>query len=289
VPIEFSAFGHGQPLVLIAGPCVIESEEHVRRMACAIQEAVAPSGARPSGLSPGFRPASFVFKASFDKANRTSGNAYRGPGLKEGLRILAGVKAAGFSILTDIHEPAQADAAAEVADILQIPAFLCRQTDLLVAAGRTGRIVNIKKGQFVAPHDIHRAADKVASSGNTQVVLTERGSSFGYNNLVVDMRGLKIMRDAGWPVVFDATHSVQLPGGGGNASGGQPEFIEPLARAAVAAGVDGVFVEVHDEPEKALSDGPNALDIKYLQGFWARLQQIHSLVSSQDFLHISAD
>jgi 2-dehydro-3-deoxyphosphooctonate aldolase (KDO 8-P synthase) len=271
VPIEFSTFGRGQPLVLIAGPCVIESEEHVRRMACAIREAVGD----------------FVFKASFDKANRSSGQAYRGPGLREGLRILAGVKAAGFSVITDIHEPAQAEEAAEVADILQIPAFLCRQTDLLVAAGRTGRIVNIKKGQFVAPHDIHRAADKVASTGNSQVVLTERGSSFGYNNLVVDMRGLKIMRDAGWPVVFDATHSVQLPGGAGSASGGQPEFIEPLARAAVAVGVDGVFVEVHDHPEEALSDGPNALPLNRLQGFWKRLQEIHGLVSSQDFLHAS--
>ena len=192
MPIEFSAFRGGNPLVLIAGPCVIESEEHVHRMARGIREAVG----------------AFVFKASFDKANRTSGGAYRGPGLREGLRILAGVKAEGFPILTDIHEAAQAEPAAEVADILQIPAFLCRQTDLLLAAGRTGRIVNIKKGQFVAPHDIHRAAEKVASTGNSQVVLTERGSSFGYNNLVVDMRGLKIMRDAGWPVVFDATHSA---------------------------------------------------------------------------------
>src|SRR5208282_5253317 len=252
VPIDYSAFGAGKPLVLMAGPCVIESEEHVHRMAHAIREAVGD----------------FVFKASFDKANRTSAGAYRGPGLKEGLRILAGVKAEGFPILTDIHEPAQAEAAAEVADILQIPAFLCRQTDLLEAAGRTGRIVNIKKGQFVAPHDIHRAAEKVASTGNRQVVLTERGSSFGYNNLVVDMRGLKIMRDAGWPVIFDATHSVQLPGAAGNASGGQPQFIEPLARAAVAVGVNGVFVEVHDAPERALSDGANALRLDLLRGFW---------------------
>jgi 2-dehydro-3-deoxyphosphooctonate aldolase (KDO 8-P synthase) len=275
VPFDFNAFGRAQgaprPLVLIAGPCVIESEEHVRRMACSIRELVGD----------------FVFKASFDKANRTSGEAYRGPGLREGLRILAGVKAAGFSILTDIHDPAQAEEAAEVVDILQIPAFLCRQTDLLVAAGRTGRVVNIKKGQFVAPHDIRRAADKVASTGNSQVVLTERGSCFGYNNLVVDMRGLKIMRDAGWPVVFDATHSVQLPSGAGSASSGQPEFIEPLARAAVAAGVDGLFVEVHDHPEVALSDGANALHIKRLQGFWNRLKQIHGLVSSQDFLNTS--
>jgi 2-dehydro-3-deoxyphosphooctonate aldolase (KDO 8-P synthase) len=200
--------------------------------------------------------------------------------LKEGLRILAGVRAAGFPVLTDIHEPAQADGAAEAVDILQIPAFLCRQTDLLLAAGRTGRIVNIKKGQFVAPHDIHHAAEKVASTGNSQVVLTERGSSFGYNNLVVDMRGLKIMRDAGWPVVFDATHSVQLPGGAGAASSGQPQFIEPLARAAVAAGVNGVFVEVHDNPEKALSDGPNALRLDLLGPLWQKLNAIDRLVKA---------
>jgi 2-dehydro-3-deoxyphosphooctonate aldolase (KDO 8-P synthase) len=269
VPIEFSAFQRGHPLVLIAGPCVIESEEHVHLMARGIREAVG----------------AFVFKASFDKANRSSGGAYRGPGLREGLRILAGVKAEGFPILTDIHEPAQAEAAAEVADILQIPAFLCRQTDLLLAAGRTGRIVNIKKGQFVAPHDIHRAADKVASTGNSQVVLTERGSSFGYNNLVVDMRGLQIMRDAGWPVVFDATHSVQLPGGAGSVSGGQPQFIEPLSRAAVAAGVEGIFVEVHDEPEKALSDGPNALRLSLLPAFWRRMTMLNTMVKSDSFLH----
>jgi len=263
MPIDFSAFAPARPLVLIAGPCVIESEEHVHRMACGIRAAVGGD---------------FVFKASFDKANRSSGGAYRGPGLTEGLRILAGVKAAGFSVLTDIHEPSQAEPAAEVADVLQIPAFLCRQTDLLIAAGHTGRIVNIKKGQFVAPHDIHRAAEKVASTGNRQVVLTERGSSFGYNNLVVDMRGLKIMRDSGWPVVFDATHSVQLPGGAGAASSGQPEFIEPLARAAVAVEISGVFVEVHDQPEKALSDGPNALQLSLLGEFWRRLTAVDSLV-----------
>ena len=266
--IEFAAFRKG-PLVLIAGPCVIESEEHVHRMARGIRQAVGE----------------FVFKASFDKANRTSGDAYRGPGLREGLRILAGVKAEGFSILTDIHEAAQAEPAAEVADILQIPAFLCRQTDLLTAAGRTGRIVNIKKGQFVAPHDIHRAAEKVAATGNAKVVLTERGSSFGYNNLVVDMRGLQIMRASGWPVVFDATHSVQLPGGAGTASSGQPQFIEPLARAAVAAGVDGIFLEVHDAPEKALSDGANALRLNLLADFWRRLKAIDGLVGSPDFLN----
>jgi 2-dehydro-3-deoxyphosphooctonate aldolase (KDO 8-P synthase) len=265
---EFSAFGRAQgtprPLVLIAGPCVIESEVHVHRMAHGIRDAVGGD---------------FVFKASFDKANRTSLDAYRGPGLVEGLRILGGLKAEGFSILTDIHEPAQAEPAAAAADILQIPAFLCRQTDLLLAAGRTGRIVNIKKGQFVAPHDIHRAAEKVASTGNSQVVITERGSSFGYNNLVVDMRGLKIMRDTGWPVVFDATHSVQLPSAGA-VSGGQPQFIEPLARAAVAVGVSGVFVEVHDAPASALSDGPNALRLDLLPQFWRKLQAIDALVKS---------
>jgi 2-dehydro-3-deoxyphosphooctonate aldolase (KDO 8-P synthase) len=240
-------------------------------MACGIREALGD----------------FVFKASFDKANRTSGGSYRGPGLKEGLRILGAVKKEGFSILTDIHEPGQAEAAAEVADILQIPALLCRQTDLLLAAGRTGRIVNIKKGQFVAPHDIHRAADKVSATGNQQVVLTERGTSFGYNNLVVDMRGLKIMRDAGWPVVFDATHSVQLPSGTGAASGGQPEFIAPLARAAVAVGVSGIFVEVHDRPENALSDGPNALRLSLLADFRKQLEAVHHAVKSLDALHAS--
>lgn len=265
MPLNYDSFSQpAAPLVLIAGPCVIESEEHVHRMACGIRDAVGE----------------FIFKASFDKANRTSGDSYRGPGLHEGLRILASVKSQGFPILTDIHKPSQAEVVAEVADILQIPALLCRQTDLLLAAGRTGRIVNIKKGQFVAPQDIHRAAEKVASTGNHQVILTERGSSFGYNNLVVDMRGLKIMRDAGWPVVFDATHSVQLPGAAGTASSGQPQFIEPLARAAVAAGVDGVFLEVHDRPQEALSDGANALRLSLLRDSWKRLRQIHELVRS---------
>jgi len=262
---ETIRFGGGAPVALIAGPCVIESEEHVHLMANAIHDIVGP----------------FVFKASFDKANRTSLSGFRGPGLKEGLRILAGVKAAGHAILTDIHEPAQADPVAEIADILQIPAFLCRQTDLLVEAGRTGRIVNIKKGQFVAPHDIRHAAEKVASTGNAKVLLTERGSSFGYNNLVVDMRGLKIMRESGWPVIFDATHSVQLPSGARGVSGGQPQFIEPLARAAVAVGIDGVFVEVHDRPDQALSDGPNALRLDLLTGFWERLKALDALTKRE--------
>jgi 2-dehydro-3-deoxyphosphooctonate aldolase (KDO 8-P synthase) len=255
-------FANDAPLALIAGPCVIESEEHALHMAKAIR---AIAGA-------------FVFKASFDKANRSSIGSYRGPGLKEGLRILGAVRALGIPVLTDIHEPAQAAAAAECIDILQIPAFLCRQTDLLVEAGRTGCAVNIKKGQFVAPADFGNAAEKVASTGNDRIILTERGSSFGYNNLVVDMRGLRIMAATGYPVVFDATHSVQLPGAAGSVSGGQPQFIEPLARAAAAIGVAGIFVEVHDRPERALSDGANALRLDLLARFWSRVQAIDGLV-----------
>jgi 2-dehydro-3-deoxyphosphooctonate aldolase (KDO 8-P synthase) len=255
--------GKGQPLALIAGPCVIESEEHVQFLAAEIRKIAGP----------------FIFKASFDKANRSSAASYRGPGIKEGLRILKSVRDSGVPVLTDIHEPAQAELAAEAADILQIPAFLCRQTDLLVAAGRTGRIVNIKKGQFVAPHDIEHAATKVAATGNNKILITERGSSFGYNNLVVDMRGLSIMRDFGWPVVFDATHSVQLPGAAGTASGGQPQFIGPLSRAAVAAGCDAVFIEVHEAPERALSDGANALRLDLLAALWSKLRAIHEVAA----------
>lgn len=265
--------GGGAPLALIAGPCVIESEEHVSMLAREIRRIAGP----------------FIFKASFDKANRSSVSSRRGPGLKEGLRILAGVKAAGHAVLTDVHETAQVAAVAEVADVIQIPAFLCRQTDLLLEAGRTGRIVNIKKGQFVAPHDIGLAAEKVASTGNTKILLTERGTSFGYNNLVVDMRGLAIMRGFGWPVIFDATHSVQLPGGLGSASGGQAEFIEPLARAAAAVGIDGLFVEVHEAPERAFSDGPNALRLDRLAGFLTRVRAIDTLVKGDEFgLHAGA-
>ena len=248
---------------MIAGPCVIESEQHVHFLAAEIRKIAGP----------------FVFKASFDKANRSSLASYRGPGLEEGVRILAGLRSEGYAVLTDIHEPGQAEKVAEAADILQIPAFLCRQTDLLLAAGRTGRTVNIKKGQFVSPHDIRNAAEKVASTGNDKILLTERGSSFGYNNLVVDMRGLAIMREFGWPVIFDATHSVQIPGGLGHASGGESKFIPTLARAAVAAGVDGVFLEVHEAPERALSDGPNALRLDLLRALWEKLQAIHQLVS----------
>jgi len=261
-------FGGDAPVVLIAGPCVIESEEHVHFLAREISR----------------RAGAFVFKASFDKANRSSVSSYRGPGLKEGLRILAGLKKEGYPILTDIHEPGQAEAAAEVADILQIPAFLCRQTDLLVAAGRTGRIINVKKGQFVAPQDFRLAADKVASTGNTRLLLTERGVSFGYNNLVVDMRSLSILRGFGYPVVFDATHSVQLPGGAGDVSGGQPQFIETLSRAAAAAGIDGLFIEVHEAPERAKSDGTNALHLDALERVWLKAQKIDRLVKSREFL-----
>jgi 2-dehydro-3-deoxyphosphooctonate aldolase (KDO 8-P synthase) len=263
------AFG-GPELILIAGPCVIESEEHVHFLAREIQA----------------RAGAFIFKASFDKANRSSLASYRGPGLKEGLRILGGLKkATGLPILTDIHTPDQAFPAADVADILQIPAFLCRQTDLLLEAARTGRVINIKKGQFVAPQDFRYAAEKAASTGNTRILLTERGSSFGYNNLVVDMRALAILREWGWPVVFDATHSVQLPGAAGAASGGAPRFIEPLARAAVAVGVDGVFVEVHEQPDRARSDGPNALRLDLLSDFWNRLRRLNTFLHAADSLH----
>jgi len=266
VQIELSpslSIGDGQPLALIAGPCVIESEEHVHFLAAEIRKRV---------------QGEFIFKASFDKANRSSVESYRGPGLAEGLRVLASVKAAGHLILTDIHEASQAEPVAAVADIIQIPAFLCRQTDLLIAAGRTGRVVNIKKGQFVSPYDIRHAADKVASTGNDRILLTERGSSFGYNNLVVDMRSLPIMRSHGWPVVFDATHSVQMPGAAGTASGGQPQFIEPLARAATAVGIDALFVEVHEEPSRALSDGANALRLDLLAGLLEKLRALHGML-----------
>lgn len=239
-------------LFLIAGPCVIESEAHVRRMAEAIQR-IAGDLAVPC-----------IFKASYDKANRTSVRSFRGPGSKEGVAILRRLaQSTGLTVLTDVHEPDDCELVAEAVDILQIPAFLCRQTDLLLAAGRTGRAVNVKKGQFVAPWDMRHAVEKVASAGNPRVFLTERGATFGYNNLVVDMRSLAIMRRIA-PVVFDATHSVQTPSAAGEKSGGQPEFIPLLARAAVAAGIDGIFCEVHDDPANAKSDGANALRLELL-------------------------
>jgi 2-dehydro-3-deoxyphosphooctonate aldolase (KDO 8-P synthase) len=259
--------GGGAPLCLIAGPCVIESPEHALRMA----EELASLTRR--------RRVPLIFKASYDKANRTSVASYRGPGLAAGLAVLAEIrKVTGLPVLTDVHEPAQVGPAAEVCDVLQIPAFLSRQTDLLVEAGRSGRVVNIKKGQFLSPWDARHAAEKVASTGNERVILTERGASFGYNNLVVDMRSLVVMREFGFPVVLDVTHGVQLPGGGAGASSGQPQFIEPLARAGVAVGIDGVFLEVHDQPERALSDGPNALRLDRLDSLLVRLQEIDALV-----------
>jgi len=261
----------GNSLFLIAGPCVIESEAHARMMAERVTK-IAADASVP-----------FVFKASFDKANRSSVSAFRGPGLKEGLRILGKIKSdLKLPVLTDIHEATQAAPVAEVVDILQIPAFLARQTDLLVAAGKTGRVINVKKPQFVSPADMKNVVEKIASTGNTNIILTERGSSFGYQNLVVDFRGIPQMRKFGYPVVFDATHSVQLPGGQGHSSGGQPEFIEPLARAAVAAGVDGIFIETHDNPAKALSDGANALPLDQLAGLLLRLKELSLLVRGWD-------
>jgi 2-dehydro-3-deoxyphosphooctonate aldolase (KDO 8-P synthase) len=257
----------GKSIFLIAGPCVIESESHARMIAERIARIASDAGVP------------YVFKASYDKANRSSVNSFRGPGLKEGLRIMGKIKAdLDLPVLTDIHEAAHAALAAEVVDILQIPAFLARQTDLLVAAGKTGRVINVKKPQFVSPADMGNVVEKITSTGNTNIILTERGSSFGYQNLVVDFRGIPQMKKLGYPVVFDATHSVQLPGGQGHASGGQPEFIEPLARAAVAAGVDGIFVEAHDNPARALSDGANALPLDQLAGLLSRLKQLSSLV-----------
>ena len=263
--------GGGHPLFLIAGPCVIESEAHAMKIAEAVARIAADAGVP------------LIFKASYDKANRSSVKSFRGPGLKEGLRILGKIKAElKLPILTDIHDASQAAPAAEVADVLQIPAFLARQTDLLVAAGTTGRVINVKKPQFVAPQDMSNVVEKIASTGNTQIVVTERGASFGYHNLVVDMRSFPILKKLGYPVVFDATHSVQLPGGQGHASGGQPEFIETLARAAVAAGVDGVFLETHDNPAGALSDGANALPLAQLPALLARLKEISQLVRKWD-------
>ena len=265
--IDSLTVGDEAPLVLICGPCVIESEDHAVSIARAVSEATERAGI----------PA--VFKASFDKANRTRVDSYRGPGLNEGLRILGTVKRkTGLPVLTDVHEPRQVGPAAEVCDVLQIPAFLCRQTDLLVEAGKSGRAVNIKKGQFLAPSDMRYAADKVASSGNKNILLTERGTSFGYRNLVVDFRGFAVMREMGYPVVLDVTHSLQLPGAGNGASGGQPAYIEPLARAGVAAGVDAVFFEVHEEPGRALSDGANALRLDLLPQLLERLVALDRLV-----------
>jgi 2-dehydro-3-deoxyphosphooctonate aldolase (KDO 8-P synthase) len=257
----------GGDLFLIAGPCLVESESHAQKMAAAIRSITDRLGIP------------YIFKSSYDKANRTSINAHRGLGIEEALRILGRVRSeAGVAILTDVHAMDQVQAAAEVADVLQIPAFLSRQTDLIVEAARSGRAVNIKKGQFLAPHDMKHAIEKATSQGNERVMITERGTSFGYNNLVVDFRGIPIMRGFGYPVVHDVTHSLQRPGGLGAASGGDSEFIEYLARAGVACGVDGVFMEVHDNPEAALSDGPNSLPLARLEPLLEKLKAIHELV-----------
>jgi len=259
--------GGGAALVLIAGPCVIESEAHATMLAERLKQIAGEAGVP------------FIYKASYDKANRSSVESYRGPGLAEGLRVLGQIKTKlGLPILTDVHDVSQVEAAAQVADVLQVPAFLSRQTDLLVAVGRSGRTVNLKKGQFLSPWEMKHAVEKVATTGNQNIIVTERGASFGYQNLVVDMRSFPILRGLGYPVVFDVTHSVQLPGGAGKSSGGQPEFIEPLARAGVAAGVDGVFLEVHEEPSRALSDGTNALRLDELPALLAKLKAISALV-----------
>ena len=264
-------FGGGAPLFLIAGPCVIESEAHATGMAERLAKITSDLGIP------------FIFKASYDKANRSSLSSYRGPGLAEGLRVLGAIKKkVGVPVLTDVHDVSQVGPVADVCDVLQIPAFLCRQTDLLEAVGKSGRIANLKKGQFLSPWDIGNAAEKIASTGNHKIILTERGASFGYQNLVVDMRSFPIMRKLGYPVVFDVTHSVQLPGGKGNASGGQPEFIETLARAGAAAGIDGMFLEVHDDPAKALSDGANALPLEQFQGLVEKVQHLASLAREWD-------
>ena len=267
LPVQVSGVSIGGPsLVLIAGPCVIESEAHAVDTALALRDIT-----RRAGVP-------FVFKASYDKANRTSGSSFRGPGLAEGLRVLGRVReAAGVPILTDIHEPSQAAPAAEVADILQIPAFLSRQTDLLAAAATTGRAVNVKKGQFLAPLDMRHAIEKVTAAGNPRVIITERGFSFGYNNLVVDMRAFPILRGLGYPVIYDVTHSLQLPGGGDGVTAGQAEFIEPMACAGVGAGVDGVFMEVHQDPPRAKSDAQNALKLDLLPALLDKLTRIHAI------------
>jgi 2-dehydro-3-deoxyphosphooctonate aldolase (KDO 8-P synthase) len=260
----------GSELFLIAGPCLVESESHALRMAEAISAITTRLGVP------------YIFKSSYDKANRTSVSAHRGLGIEEGLRILARVGSeTGVAVLTDVHEVSHVRAAAEVADVLQIPAFLSRQTDLIVEVARSSRAVNIKKGQFLAPHDMKHAIEKATSQKNERVMITERGTSFGYNNLVVDFRGLPIMREFGYPVVYDITHSLQRPGGLGAASGGDSQFIEYMARAGVACGVDGVFMEVHDDPAAALSDGPNSLPLDRLAPLLEKLKAIHELVRNQ--------
>jgi 2-dehydro-3-deoxyphosphooctonate aldolase (KDO 8-P synthase) len=267
VPVGRLKLGAGQPLFVIAGPCVIENERHALMMAERLATIT-----RDLGIP-------YIFKASFDKANRTSLDSYRGPGLERGLPILGRVKKEfGIPVLTDVHEVAQVKPVAEVCDVIQIPAFLCRQTDLLLEAGRSGAVVNIKKGQFLSPWDIRHALEKVKRTRNHRILVTERGSTFGYNNLVVDIRGLAVMKGFGFPVILDVTHALQLPGGEGRRSGGQPQFISTLARAGVAAGVDGLFMEVHNRPEQALSDGANALPLQRFKRLLMNLRDLGKFV-----------
>ncbi len=272
VQVENLRIGKGMPLVLIAGPCVIEDFELTFHIAATLKQLTERL------------EIPFIFKASYDKANRTAIDAYRGPGLVEGLEILARIKAElGIPVLSDVHEIGQIEKAAEVLDVIQIPAFLCRQTDFILEVARSARPVNIKKGQFLAPWDITHVVEKIRSIGNDRILLTERGAMFGYNNLVVDFRAIPIMQTTGFPVIFDATHSVQLPGGAGNSSGGQRQYAPILARAAVAAGADGVFLEVHPDPDKARCDGPNSLPLDHLSDIFAQLKAIHQVVSTGAF------
>jgi 2-dehydro-3-deoxyphosphooctonate aldolase (KDO 8-P synthase) len=259
--------GGDLPLAVIAGPCVIESRESALRHAAALKERAERAGV------------GYIFKSSYDKANRSSLDSFRGPGLEEGLEILAAVKAeTGVPILTDVHEIDQVAAVKDVADVLQIPAFLCRQTDFVLAVARSGRVVNVKKGQVLAPWDMRNVVEKIRSTGNEQILLTERGATFGYNNLIADMRSLVVMRELGYPVVFDATHSLQLPGGLGNASGGERKYIPALARAGAAAGIDALVMEVHEAPDRALSDGPNSLALENFEGLLRVVKQLDCLV-----------
>ena len=268
VTVDEITVGNGFPPILISGPCVIEDEETTFEIASALKQIA------------GELDIPLIFKASYDKANRTAIDAFRGPGI-EGLRILKNIKSElGLKVISDVHRMAEVAAAAEVLDIIQIPAFLCRQTDLILEIARTGKPINIKKGQFLAPWDIAHIADKVVSTGNRQILITDRGAMFGYNNLVADFRSIKIIQDIGWPVIFDATHSVQLPGGAGSSSGGQREFAPLLARAAMAAGADGIFLEVHKDPDRALCDGPNSLKLDTLHGLLSQLKAIHKVTAN---------
>lgn len=269
-PVDISGrfkIGPGQPLLLIAGPCVLESEDLARNVAREMRDIAARL------------EIPFVFKSSFDKANRTSLDSFRGPGLRKGLEILGRIREElDIPVTSDVHDVSQIEDASDVLDILQIPAFLCRQTDLLVAAARTGRAVSLKKGQFLSPWDMEHAVEKIRNSGGQRLLLMERGSMMGYNNLVVDMRSFPVMSSFGCPVIYDVTHSIQLPGGAGGSSGGQREFISPLARAAVAAGIDGIFMEVHPDPDKALCDGPNSLPLDQVEPLMKKLVMLHKLV-----------